>query len=290
MILVGYVVDRNDGVADVFDWGPQKSAITEHRLPRAFLTAEWRNLIMLNYAVEPRLLESLLPAGVELDSWRGQTFVSLVGFLFADTRVLGVPIPGHRTFEEVNLRFYVRRLVAGEVRRAVTFIREIVPRAAIATVARLAYNEPYVALPMRHAYGEISPTGAPSSVTYEWRLATQWASLRGDPWGNGIVPAPDSEQAFITEHYWGYTRQRDGGTVEYRVDHPQWKVWQLARPEVSGDLTTLYGGTFAEIIRGTPTSAFLANGSSVTVFAPTRLRDVRPLAREAAPDAGVLES
>lgn len=105
---------------------------------------------MFNYAVEPSLLEAYVPRGTELDEWNGTTYVSLVGFLFVNTRVLGIAVPGHRTFEEVNLRIYVRRRVGGELRRAVTFIREIVPRRAIAMVARAAYNEPYVALPMRH--------------------------------------------------------------------------------------------------------------------------------------------
>jgi len=117
---------------------------------RVFLTGEWRYLAMLNYRVEPALLEPLVPCGTTLDRWQGATYVSLVGFLFRDTRVLGAPIPLHRDFEEVNLRFYVSREVDGEMRRGVTFIREIVPRLAIATVARLAYNEPYVTLPMRH--------------------------------------------------------------------------------------------------------------------------------------------
>jgi len=236
---------------------------------------------MLNYAVEPSLLEPFVPAGTELDSWGGQTYMSLVGFLFADTRVLGVPIPGHRTFEEVNLRFYVRRVVAGESRRAVTFIREIVPRAAIAMVARLAYNEPYVALPMRHNFGERGPGGVPATVEYGWKLATGWAALRGNPRGEGVTPAADSVETFITEHYWGYTRQRDGGTVEYRVDHPRWRVWQLEAPQVAGDLSSLYGSALAGIVRGAPTSAFLADGSPVTVFAPTRLLDSRAPARQA---------
>jgi uncharacterized protein len=112
-------------------------------LPRAFLTAEWRNLAMLNFAVAPSVLQPFVPEGTELDSWQGITFVSLVGFLFANTRILGVSIPVHRTFEEVNLRFYVRRTLAGEVRRGVTFIRELVPRIAIAATARAIYNEPY---------------------------------------------------------------------------------------------------------------------------------------------------
>src|SRR5437868_4674417 len=122
-------------------------------MPRRFLTAEWRNLVMLNYTVDASRLESLVPRGTILDIWRGSTFVSLVGFLFANTRILGVPVPGHRTFEEVNLRFYVRRELPDEQRRGVTFIRELVPRRAIALTARLAYNEPYLATPMRHDFG-----------------------------------------------------------------------------------------------------------------------------------------
>ena len=227
---------------------------------------------MLNYVVEPDLLRPHVPAGTELDSWRGRTFVSLVGFLFADTRLLGLPIPFHRTFEEVNLRFYVRREVAGETRRAVTFLREIVPRAAIATVARLAYNEPYLALPMRHRFGGSGPDGAPASVQYEWKLSSGWAALRGNPTGDGATPDADSLEAFITEHYWGYTRQRDGTTVEYRVAHPQWRVWSLHSAEVAGDLTELYGRDLADVLRGPPVSAFLADGSPVTVYTPTRVR------------------
>ena len=226
---------------------------------------------MLNYVVEPGLLEPFVPAGTELDSFGGQTFVSLVGFLFADTRVLGFSIPGHRTFEEVNLRFYVRRVTAGESRRGVTFIREIVPRAAIATAARIAYNEPYVSLPMRHHFGERGSGGVPTTVEYGWKLATEWAALRGSPRGDGVTPAEDSVESFITEHYWGYTRQRNRTTVEYRVDHPRWRVWPLDTPQVTGDLTALYGSAFAEIVRGPPGSAFLADGSPVTVFAPTGL-------------------
>lgn len=240
-------------------------------LPRPFLTAEWRNLAMLNYAVDPALLRPHLPAGTGLDSWQGQTFVSLVGFLFADTRLLGLPIPWHRTFEEVNLRFYVRRELPGEVRRGVTFIRELVPRAAIATVARLAYNEPYTALPMRHHFGPLGLGGAPSVVEYDWRLATGWAGLRVQPTGEGLKAIAKSQEEFITEHYWGYTRQRDGSTVEYRVTHPAWRVWSVTAPQVTGELVALYGPEVARILRGAPVSAFLADGSAVTVHAPIRL-------------------
>jgi uncharacterized protein len=251
-------------------------------VPRAFLTAEWRNLLMLNFAVEPQLLRPFVPAGTELDAWQGQTFVSLVGFLFANTRLLGVPIPGHRTFEEVNLRFYVRREVAGEERRAVTFIRELVPKLAIAIVARLAYNEPYTALPMRHRFGPLAPSGVPAAVEYGWRLASGWAELRGRPIGEGVTALTGTHEAFITEHYWGYTRQRDGATIEYQVAHPTWRVWGLESPEVRGDLSTLYGEPLSSILRGPLVSAFLADGSPVSVHLPTRLPPKPTIARQAA--------
>ena len=72
---------------------------------RRFLTAEGRNLVMLNYEIDPEVLARHVPVACELDDWQGHTFVSVVGFQFLHTRVLGFPIPFHRHFEEVNLRF-----------------------------------------------------------------------------------------------------------------------------------------------------------------------------------------
>jgi len=228
-------------------------------------------VVMINFAVDPVVLEPLVPNGTILDSWNGLTFVSLVGFLFANTRVLGIPIPGHRTFEEVNLRFYVRRPVGAEMRRGVTFIRELVPRRAIAAIARVMYNEPYRALPMRHQFGSTRVDGAPERVEYGWQVEGEWSSLHVVPTGRGDRPARESQEEFITEHYWGYTRQRDGTTVEYRVEHPPWRVWQVEGTTIAGNLDAVYGNNFAGILRERPASAFMAEGSAVTVMTPRRL-------------------
>ncbi|MEO8577243.1 MAG: DUF2071 domain-containing protein [Gemmatimonadales bacterium] len=209
--------------------------------------------------------------GTTLDQWRGVTFVSLVGFLFANTRVLGVRIPWHRTFEEVNLRFYVRRTLIDEIRRGVTFVRELVPRLAIATTARPIYNEPYRALPMRHRFGAMGNDGVPEHVEYGWRTGGEWTSISVTTSGEGQTAAPASQKEFITEHYWGYTRQRDGSTVEYKVAHPRWRVWNVEAPRISGDLEAVYGPEFAAVLSRAPSSAFLADGSLVTVYAPTHL-------------------
>ncbi len=85
---------------------------------------------MANYEIEPSLVENFVPKGVELDFHEGKCFVSLVAFMFLNTRVLGFPMPFHINFEEVNLRFYVKRETAEEIKRGVVFVKEIVPRFA----------------------------------------------------------------------------------------------------------------------------------------------------------------
>jgi uncharacterized protein YqjF (DUF2071 family) len=244
---------------------------------RRFLAAEWRHLTMLNYEIDPAVLHSRVPRGTELDRREGKTYVSVVGFMFLRAKVLGVPVPFHRNFEEVNLRFYVRREVNGEVRRGVAFIKELVPRWAIATLARLVYNENYVSLPMRHAIDGFDPRGngdephVDPSVVYRWKLAGRWNSIRLHAAGPAQPLEPGSLEEFIAEHYFGYCTQRDGGTIEYRVEHPPWHVWQAADAQLDCDVSQLYGPEFVDVLSRSPDTAFLADGSEVAVYRPTRL-------------------
>ena len=237
---------------------------------------------MLNYEVPPALLRPLVPSGTQLDTWDGATVASMVGFRFLDTRVAGIPVPGHGDFDEVNLRFYVRRRVErGDWRRAVVFVRELVPRRAVAFVARWLYNEPYTAVPMRH---ELEMAGAadgqPGRAAYAWRLAGRWHRLEVRTRGRPALPDPASEAAFMTEHYWGYTVQRDGGSIEYRVAHPPWRVWDAEAAAFDCDVTAVYGTGFAECLGARPRSAFLAEGSAVAVHRGQRLeRAVQPTFR-----------
>jgi uncharacterized protein YqjF (DUF2071 family) len=233
-----------------------------------FLSAEWRDLVMLNYEVDASWLHPLVPRGTELDLWEGQAVVSLVGFRFVHTRLMGWRIPWHEHFDEVNLRFYVRRQIGGETRRAVVFIRELVPRAAIAWTARLWYNEPYRAVPMRH---RVDTLGHERRLRYEWRDRGAWLGVSATTVGPPTALVTGSEAEFITEHYWGYTRQRDGGTIEYQVQHPSWRVWPATSAGCLGDLSATYGARFADAMASAPRSAFVAEGSPVAVGHPRRL-------------------
>jgi uncharacterized protein len=191
-----------------------------------FLTADWRYLAMLNYEVHPAVLAPFVPKGTELDQWNGKTFISVVGFLFQNTKIGGFSIPFHRNFEEVNLRFYVKRFSNDEWRRAVVFIKELVPRWAIAWTARTIYNENYISLPMRHNL-LVDKNGSFKGVSYEWTLEGKGNCLELVVKGQAAPAQEGSEEEFITEHYWGYARQRDGGTLEYQVEHPKWRVWPI---------------------------------------------------------------
>jgi len=262
---------------------PAAAQIRTKALRRVFLSARWQLLAMLNWEVDPALVEPLVSRGTELDFHNGKTFVSLVGFLFRDTRVLGIPVPLHRNFEEVNLRFYVRHIVDGEIRRGVAFIKEIVPRWAIAQMARVCYNEPYVALPMRH---EVSGPAAEAArvggrglgvgedggqVAYSWRFGGRWNSLEVQYAGAKTPLVAGSHEQFIAEHYWGYCGQRNGGTVEYQVEHPPWNIWPATEAKIDCDAAALYGPQFAEVLSHPPTSAFLADGSEIAVMRPERI-------------------
>jgi uncharacterized protein len=237
--------------------------------PRPFLTADWRTLVMLNYRIDPKILEPAVPPGTELDDYYGQHFVSMVGFQFTKTRVMNWSIPFHVNFDEVNLRFYIRKRGPEGWRRAVAFVKEIVPRWAIATIARRIYNENYVSLPMRSTV-VLPIEDKPGEAIYRWRLGRQWHELGTNFAGEPQEAKPGSEEEFITEHYWGYVTQRNRSLVEYEVKHPRWRVWQATKAWFTCEVARLYGEQFVETLSQKPSSAFVADGSAISVSKAAR--------------------
>lgn len=219
---------------------------------------------MANYEVDPAVLASRVPGGTVLDLHDGKCFVSLVGFMFIDTRVLGIPVPFHINFEEVNLRFYVRRETEAETRRGVVFIKEIVPRFAIATVARMLYGESYEAWKMSHTRTE-------NEVGYMWQNRDEENVIHVYLGDNLGVPQADSHGEFIIEHYWGYTPRSATRTDEYKVEHPKWELFSVVEPKIKVDFGKTYGSEFAFLNEQKPYSILLAKGSEIVVFKGKKL-------------------
>lgn len=225
---------------------------------------------MANYQVPKELLLPYVPMGTELDFWQDRCYVSLVGFMFLNTRVLWLSIPFHRNFEEVNLRFYVRRKTAQGWRRGVVFIKEIVPKPAITFVANTLYGEKYATQQMRHQWAMEQEY---PRISYEWRpfLSADWYKLAAEIAPVAQPIAIGSEAEFITEHYWGYAKTGAQSTNEYQVDHPRWEVYPVRDFEISGDFGRLYGKEFGPLLEEPPVSVFVAEGSEITVMGKQKL-------------------
>lgn len=228
-----------------------------------FLTARWRYVTMLNYACDPALLRPYVPVGTELDDYDGVTYLSIVGLLFRDTRVLGVPIPFHRNFEEINLRFYVQRRGPEGRRRGVVFIKEIVPLPAVSIAARVTYGENYHTLRTRHTLYE-PKHNQDGVVVYEWFVDGRPNRMEATFLGEPVMPDAGSLTEYLGEHYWGYTK-RGNDTLEYRVEHSPWRVWEADRARLDVDAEKLYGKAIANVLSEPMLSAFVAEGSAVTV-------------------------
>ncbi|MFN0201967.1 MAG: YqjF family protein [Bacteroidia bacterium] len=227
-----------------------------------FLSAEWRKLAIANYEIDSQVLLPYLPNGTELDIWEGHCYVSLVGFMFVNTKMLGVNIPFHTHFEEVNLRFYVKRKSGDTWKRGVVFIKEIVPKMMISFVANTLYNEHYETMEMRHTWTE---TEQGREVEYQWECKENWHTFRVQAEKEAQEIPIGSEAEFITEHYWGYTKINDQKTMEYEVTHPRWLHYPVINHEIHADFGAIYGADFAFLNRLKPASVMLAEGSEITV-------------------------
>jgi uncharacterized protein YqjF (DUF2071 family) len=227
-----------------------------------FLSAHWENLLMANYEVNPDVLTSYLPKGVELDCYNKKTYVSLVGFMFKKTRLFNIPIPFFGTFEEINLRFYVRRVEGDIIKRGVVFINETVPYKLVALLANKLYKEHYIAITTKNVT-EI--TNHSKNIKYEWRINEEWNHLTVQAAKENEQMLPESIEEFIFEHYYGYTKIDSEVSQEYKVNHPRWQVNKVTDYSIRCDFKSMYGSDFSFLNNYQPDSVILAQGSPVTI-------------------------
>jgi uncharacterized protein YqjF (DUF2071 family) len=228
-----------------------------------FLKAQWKNLLMLNYEVDPKILKPYLPPATELDLWQGKALVSMVGFMFLETSVLGIKWPFHKNFEEVNLRFYVKHFNGKEWKRGAVFLSEIVPKSIIVIIANNLYNEHYRALPMRHS--QTPDADGLTEFSYEWNLKGKWNKLGATVSNHFEAISPGSPEEFIFEHYWGYNGLSATKTIEYQVEHISWQVAEVKDYVFDANVVELYGKAFEPYLTAKPYSAFFADGSEISV-------------------------
>jgi len=227
-----------------------------------FLSARWENLIMANYTLDPGILKPYLPNGVELDFYNGNAYVSLVGFMFKNTSLFNIPVPFFGTFEEINLRFYVKRVEGNTSKRGVVFINETVPYKSVAWLANKLYKEHYIAIPTKNQI-EVLPLSR--NVKYLWKTNKEWNHIAVNAALENEVMLPGSIEEFIYEHYYGYTKVSDHISQEYEVKHPRWRVNKVLDYSIRCDFADMYGSDFSFLNAQTPDTVLIAEGSPVSV-------------------------
>jgi uncharacterized protein len=237
-------------------------------MANTFLTAEWNNLIMANYIIDPAILKKYIPPKTELDVYNGNVYVSLISFMFQKTKLLGVSIPFHSNFEEVNLRFYVRYNDNGQWKRGAVFIKEIVPKPAISLIANMLYHEKYSTMRMKHFFHHNEQN---INLGYHWKFKNKWNKLEATTAPVPLPMRPGSEEEFIAEHYWGYSKYNDTTTFEYNVQHPAWQVYKVKDYVIDCDFRGLYGNQFAFLQMLQPSSVFMAKGSPISILHKKKL-------------------
>jgi len=227
----------------------------------SFLNAEWRKLVLANYLVDPEVLIPYLPAKTAIDIWQNKCYVSLVGFMFLNTKMLNMKIPWHINFEEVNLRFYVKHIDGNLTKRGVVFIKEIVPKPMLSLVANKVYHEHYETLKMSHLW-QIADS---QKIEYCWNKNNNWNKFSVEASNKPLEIGDNSEEEFITEHYWGYTKISHSKTTEYEVKHPKWAVYEVLNHKIQVDFGAVYGQHFSFLNTQKPHSVMLAEGSEISV-------------------------
>lgn len=227
-----------------------------------FLKANWEQIIMVNYEIDPQIVLPFLPNGVELDLFNGKCYISLVGFMFKNTKLFNIPIPYFGTFEEINLRFYVKRKEGNQIKRGVVFINETIPYKIVAWMANKLYKEHYTVVPTKH---ELQINNAGQSIKFEWLLDKRWNSIYVTSELKSNRMKNESLEKFIYEHYYGYTKIDENNTEEYQLQHPSWNIHKVLNYTVNCDFETMYGQPFSILNQTQPTAVFIAEGSLVKV-------------------------
>ena len=226
-----------------------------------FLKANWENLIMANYEVNPSILKPYVPKGVELDFYKYKTYVSLVGFMFKKTSLFGLPIPFFGSFEEINLRFYVRKIEGKKIKKGVVFINETVPFKIVARLANKLYKEHYISIPTKSTID----IGTLKNIKYEWKMKDKWNSISVHSEINKHKIEPSSMEEFIFERYFGFTKLSSNNTQEYRIHHPKWMTNKILNNSIDCDFGMMYGNAFSNLNNQVPSSIIMAEGSQVNV-------------------------
>lgn len=240
--------------------------------PAVSYQASWHDMVVINFDIEPRIVEMHLPPGLEVDLYNDHSFISLVALKCRDTVIKGIRIPFHSNYAQLQLRCYVKRTDGDTTRRGTFFIKRFVPSRRVARLMSWWTGQKYQHMRIRtHVSGfqETDPNIMPEAQ-YECFVNGRWNKIKIKARSQRRKLRPESKDQFILDHQYAY--YSDGkNTFEYLVDHPPWLIWDAASGALDCDVEALFGKEFARPMKHRPSSVMLARGSDVTVYQSTKI-------------------
>lgn len=195
---------------------------------------QWRDVLFLHWPAPPQWLSDQLPAGLAVDTFQGEAWVSLVGFRLQQVRLRGWPaLPFCSQMLELNFRTYVRH--RGEP--AIHFLAMHADHRLLVAAARCLTPLPY-------SLAQLAYAGPDTACSFFCRphysrtplLAAQFSL------GDGRRQAiPGTLDDWLTERYVAYVAGRDGDLLRMPVSHESWRLREIALRHCELDLQPLHG-------------------------------------------------
>ncbi|HVW25034.1 MAG TPA: DUF2071 domain-containing protein [Polyangiaceae bacterium] len=199
----------------------------------------WHDLLFLHYRADADRLASTIPRGLELDTFDGAAFVSVVPFRMTNVGPRGLNfLPRVSAFPELNVRTYV---TAGG-RPGVWFYSLDAASALAVEAARAFFHLPYLRASMKCDRDDAGWVHYESErVDARGRAARFRARYRA--LGSPRRAAPRSLEEFLTDRYCLYAADRAGRVHRGHIHHVPWPL-RDAQLEVDVDTMTEAAGLF----------------------------------------------
>lgn len=232
--------------------------------------AEWREIVVISFEIDPKILRSYVPPKTEIDSFEGATFVSLMARVCKNVKPYGWPIVFAKSVEQVQLRFYVKRQTAEGYRRGVCLIRDYVPSKKVSLFLNWMFKHRFNQVRIQREsknFDKALPDAMPE-VEYRWETGDVWNHVKVKARSEMRKQEKETKESFVLDHHFGYT-VREGKTYEFFVEYNPWALWDAKSGSFECDTEQVFGRHFVRALKQRPASVFLARGSEVIIHKPT---------------------
>jgi uncharacterized protein YqjF (DUF2071 family) len=237
---------------------------------KPFMKAQFADLVAVNFHVDEKILQPLVPPGLELDNFNGEAYVSLVAMMLKGAKVWGLPFSIVPSSAELSLRFYVKHTHADGVEKGTCLIKDYVAGSTAAWFLESQFQSTFSKLKMKQTASGFAKGETPE-VEYQWKVDERWNKLRVRARSRIKKTSEGTKVGFILDHF-NYYGRHNGRTLAYRVERPRWDVWDAAQANFTCDVQRLFGKSFVRPLAKRPASVFVTSGSPVTIFKPVVIK------------------